>query len=77
MRLGDMGLRETKISWEPVGPEVRKIRIERAETAAGPFVEIATVSASARAFADTAPRPRYTTKTQKRSAPGISDLAIL
>ncbi len=52
MRLGDMGLRETKISWEPVGPEVRKIRIERGETAAGPFVEIATVSASARACTD-------------------------
>lgn len=59
LSVGDMGLREVKLAWEPAGMDVKRIRVERGETAAGPFAEIVTVPASDFAFVDrgTSARP--------------------
>jgi len=50
--LSDLGLREVAVAWTPPAERSVQVRIERAESLAGPFVPLATVPAARGAYAD-------------------------
>lgn len=52
LHVSEMGLREVSLSWTRLPEYLKECRIERAAAAAGPFEELARVSASKTAYAD-------------------------